>query len=457
MTSHRFVRPFSPETYRQRRLKLGQQLQKESDGDFVAVLWSGSELVRNNSSHFPFRATSDFLYLSGFSEPETLIVISSVKGKISTAMGLRPRDLSTQRGSEIWEGERLGVERAEKHLLVDEAFDCHKMEEFLHRKLGQARSLFWVWGQFPDLDSRITRMISRINHAQRGLPNLTHVQDYRPVLHEMRRKKSSEEIELMRRSATIAAHGHLRAMATTRPGHYEYQIQAEVEREFKRLGAQHTAYNSIVASGNNACTLHYISNNCLVKKTDLILIDAGAELDGYASDITRTYPVSGTFSAVQRAVYEIVLEAQLAAIATAKVGAEITKPHQAASRVIAAGLKTLGFFKRESVATILKKNLWRPYFPHGTSHWLGLDVHDAGGYKNPARPHQDMVLSEGSVITVEPGLYFREDDKTVPARYRGIGIRIEDDVHITRKGPDVLSAACPKSIADIEAACGPKL
>jgi Xaa-Pro aminopeptidase len=351
----------------------------------------------------------------------------------------------------------LGVERAAKAMHLDDAFDIHHADKVLRSLISETRSVFWSVGLYPEWDQKLIQMIADLTRNQRGAPFISSIHDVRIPLHEMRKVKSKEEIEVMRRSGNIAAHGHLRAMATAKPGQYEYQVGAEIEREFKRLGAQAPAYNSIIATGNNACTLHYTANNQQLKAGQLILIDAGAELHGYASDITRTFPVSGRFSPAQREIYEVVLDAQREAIRSAKAGVNITKTHDVATRVLSEGLKHLGIIKNTSAQTIHRKGLFKAYMPHGTSHWLGLDVHDAGRYKRWNEPMKPSELPAGSVITVEPGLYFRADDKTVPAKYRGIGIRIEDDVHVTRSGPDVLTAKCPKTVEEIEAACGPKL
>jgi Xaa-Pro aminopeptidase len=456
MNLSRFIQPFTPKVYAERRKRLLDRLLKIEDS-FICLFWSGSEVVRNHTAHFPFRAQSDFLYLTGFSEPDTLLVLRARGGKTETLLGLRPRDLSPNRGSEVWEGERLGVERAAKAMHLDDAFDIHHADKVLRSLISETRSVFWSVGLYPEWDQKLIQMIADLTRNQRGAPFISSIHDVRIPLHEMRKVKSKEEIEVMRRSGNIAAHGHLRAMATAKPGQYEYQVGAEIEREFKRLGAQAPAYNSIIATGNNACTLHYTANNQQLKAGQLILIDAGAELHGYASDITRTFPVSGRFSPAQREIYEVVLDAQREAIRSAKAGVNITKTHDVATRVLSEGLKHLGIIKNTSAQTIHRKGLFKAYMPHGTSHWLGLDVHDAGRYKRWNEPMKPSELPAGSVITVEPGLYFRADDKTVPAKYRGIGIRIEDDVHVTRSGPDVLTAKCPKTVEEIEAACGPKL
>ncbi len=456
MNLSQFVGPFSAETYRQRRSQLMRGLAK-LEKDFVCIFYSGFEAIRNHTSHFPFRAHSDFLYLTGFAEPEALLILESKGGKFSTRMALRPRDLSPHRGSEIWEGERLGVERAPKVLGLDAAFDIHHADKEIRHALSRVTTLFWNLGVYSDWDRKVLDYVTYANSINRLIPNVLAIRDSRPVLHEMRKVKTAEEVEAMRRSGNIASQGHIRAMATTKVGHFEYQIAAEIEREFRRLGAQSPAYTSIVATGANACTLHYRAGPARVQKGDLILVDAGAELDGYASDITRCYPASGKFTKEQRAIYEVVLESQLAAIEAAKPGVKFNKPHDEAGKILSEGLKALKIIKGQSAQAIFKKGLWKKYMPHGTSHWLGLDVHDAGRYKMIDKPLESLPLVEGCVITVEPGLYFHKSDKSVPAQYRGIGIRIEDDVHVTRSGPEVLTAACPKTVEAIEAACGPRL
>ncbi|MBN8554815.1 MAG: aminopeptidase P N-terminal domain-containing protein [Deltaproteobacteria bacterium] len=447
--------PFSVKTYRQRRDRLMKELSK-NEQSFTAFFWSGSEIVRNYDSHFPFRANSDFLYLTGCSEPDTLILLQKIGNKTRTSIGVRPRDLSHERGSEIWEGERLGVERAPKALGFDEAFDIHKVQTIAEKYMSQAPTLFWGFGEYPEWDQKIVAMISKVHHNNRGIAIVKNIRDPRPALHEIRKVKTSEEVAIMRRSAEVAARGHIRAMRTTKAGQFEYQIAAEVEREFKKGGSEFPAYGSIVATGNNACTLHYRANNTKVKDGEIILIDAGAEYQGYASDITRCYPISGKFSPPQKEVYNWVLKSQIAAIKAVKPGVDFFKPHIAAVKVLCEGLSKMKIIK-QSPKVILKKGLWKNFMPHGTSHWLGLDVHDRGVYKRVENPSESVKLMPGNVLTIEPGLYFRKDDKRVPAAYRGIGIRIEDDVLVTKKSYDVLSESCPKTVEDIEAACGPKL
>lgn len=455
MSAKRFVDPFPLSTYRSRRQKLVRALSRH-EPDFVALFWSGSEQIRNHTNTFPFRAHSDFLYLTGFAEPETLLILAHQKEKTREILGLRPRDLSANRGSEIWEGERVGIERAPKILGVDEAFDIAKVDSTLSDLFSKTRILFWTSGIFEEWDEKLQGLVAEVHMKMRLVCQIEGILDPRPWLHEMRKQKSLDELKIMKASADIAAEGHRRAMQVLKPGLKEYQVEAEVLRTFRYHGAHSISYSPIVAGGNNACVLHYRDNSAELKSGDLLLMDAGAEYHGYASDITRVFPVNGRFSPAQREVYEWVLKAQLAAIRAAKRGAAYHAPHDAATRVLCKALKAMKIIKGRSEAEIFSKGLYKPYFPHGTSHWLGLEVHDVGRYRetNVDRP---VRLQVGNVITIEPGLYFRKDDQSVPQKYRGIGIRIEDDVAITNRGPWILSEKCPKTISEIESLCGPRL
>ncbi|TVQ78046.1 MAG: M24 family metallopeptidase [Bradymonadales bacterium] len=445
--SNRFFGPFSKQSYQRRRQELFRRLEKESP-DFVAIFWSGSEQIRNRTNHYPFRVDSNFFYLTGFSEPESLLLMRRSGGKNKVVLALRARDLSTNRGSEIWEGERLGAERAVKTLGIDEAIENSKVEELLQDSLKAVSTVFWDVGGYPEWDRKLASWMQMICQLRaRALA------PYRLVglcesLGEMRKIKSTEELQVMRQSAEIASEGHIRAMQMIRPGAFEYQVVAEAEREFKKRGATDTAYQTICAVGENACTLHYHWNRDLIKKGQLLLMDAGAEFEGYASDITRSFPADGKFSKVQKEVYQIVLEAQKAAIESARVGAAWNRPHLAAVEVISEGLASLKWIKN-SKKEILKKSLWKKYMPHSVSHWIGLDVHDVGRYED--EKGKPVKLEPGFVMTIEPGLYFSKRDSSIPSNYQGIGVRIEDDVAIAKKGPQVLSGSCPKEIQEIEA------
>jgi len=446
MRSEDVIQPFSLKTYQDRRRKLATKINQEF-GDFVAIFWSGVEYDRTAGNHFMFRATSDFLYLTGLSEPDTLLAIEMRKGKFKDYLGLRPRDLSPNRGSEIWEGERVGVERAPKVIGVSQAFSIHKWKEETQKILSGHERLFWKMGQFKEVDSILVPMAAKLRDARKGSVGIHEFMDPGFILHELRKVKSAEEIQIMRQSANIAARGHIRAMEIIKPRLMEFQVAAEVEKEFKKQGAAALAYNSIVATGNNACTLHYHANNQPVKKGDLMLMDAGAEFKGYASDITRCFPADGVFSPAQREVYSWVLKAQKAAIQAVKPGASFHAPHEIAVKILSEALRALGIV-RKPTKEIIAKRLYAPFFPHGTSHWIGLDVHDCGVYYDSKG--KSVKLKAGNSLTVEPGLYFRADDKRVLTKYRGIGVRIEDDVVVTSSGREVLSRDCPKEIDEIE-------
>lgn len=415
--------------------------------NFVVLLWSGSEQRRNADSNFAFRATSDFLYLTGFSEPETMMLLVSSAGKQKSLIGVRPRDLSHNRGSEIWEGERVGVERAPKLLGFDEAFDVHDTQKLVSEHLKQAQNVYWSFGEFAEWDKHLLEIARKILDSSRGPDHIKNWIEPRPYLADMRSRKSSEEIRIMRQSAKIASKAHIEAMKTVRVGGYEYQVQAETERVFLMEGASASSYTSIVAAGNNACTLHYRENRKRLEKDDLVLMDAGAEYEGYASDITRCFPASGKFTEAQAEIYSWVLKANKAAIKAVRPGASFKKPHETALRVVCEGLSKMKIIKKPA-SRIYSEKLFAPFMPHGTSHFLGLDVHDPGDtVDSKAKPTK---LQVGNVITIEPGLYFRSDDRRVPKKYRGIGVRIEDDVAVTKSGSEVLSRDCPKEIKEIE-------
>lgn len=452
MAADQFMGPFSKSTYQKRRSDLAKRLSRD-DSDFLALVWSGSEQRRNRYNSYAFRAASNFLYLTGFSEPEAMLLIRRSKGKLKTTLCLRPRDLSPHRGSEIWEGERLGVERAMKTLGVDEAVDIHKLDECLSDQLSGVSTVFWDLGEYPEWDQKIAERIKLISYGRNKGKYPHRVIALSASLGEMRKKKSSEELEVMRHSAEIAAQGHIRAMQIIRPGMFEYEIQAETEKEFRKRGAFEPAYTSICATGANACTLHYHSNRQRIEKGDVFLMDAGAEYQGYASDITRSFPATGEFSKAQAEAYSWVLEAQKEAIRAVKPGVAWSKPHDTAVEVLSEGLRALKVLK-ESKKTILEKSLWRRYMPHGTSHWIGMDVHDVGAYDDENATA--LRLEIGNVLTIEPGLYFPKADKKVPSSLRGLGIRIEDDVAVSKKGADVLSSSCPKEIEELRALRAPR-
>jgi Xaa-Pro aminopeptidase len=420
--------------YASRRQRLAEAL-----GDAVAVVPTAPERVRNRDSHYPYRFDSHFYYLTGFTEPEAVLVLSEKKSILFC------RERNEER--EIWEGLRHGPQAARERFGFDEAHPVAKLDEEMVRLLENRPALFYPMGADPAWDARALAWLNALRSRVRaGIAAPERMQDVRAVIDDMRLVKDAHELGVMRRAARIAAAAHRRAMQRARPGRYEYEIEAELLYEFRRNGAQFPAYSPIVAGGANACVLHYVANDALLREGDLLLIDAGCELDGYASDLTRTYPVNARFSAAQREVYELVLAAQRAALASVRAGSAWNEPHDAAVKVLAQGMIDLGLVPG-GLDQVLEKETYKRFYMHRTGHWLGLDVHDAGDYK---RQGNWRTLAPGMVLTVEPGLYIRAADD-VPERLRNIGIRIEDDVLVAPNGCEVLTAEAPKAIADIEA------
>ena len=411
-------------------------------GEGVAVVATAPERVRNRDTHFPYRFDSHFYYLSGFPEPEAVVVL--VAGDAPRSL-LFCREKNEER--ETWEGFRYGPAAARERFGFDEAHPISALDEKLAALLENQPALFYPLGADAEWDARAIRWLNMVRLKVRaGIAAPERVHDVRGLIDEMRLVKDVQEAMLMRRAARIAAAAHRRAMQATRPGRNEYEIEAELLYEFRRNGAQFPAYSPIVAGGANACVLHYVFNDAVLREGDLLLIDAGCELDGYASDITRTFPVSGRFSGAQRAAYDIVLAAQAAAIAKVRPGNGWNEPHDAAVRVLAQGMRDLKLLQG-SLDEILEKETYKRFYMHRTGHWLGLDVHDAGEYK---RAGSWRALAPGNALTVEPGLYIRAADD-VPQDLRNIGIRIEDDVLVTEAGCEVITAEAPKALADVEA------
>jgi Xaa-Pro aminopeptidase len=423
--------------FKTRRQKL---IQKMSDG--VAIIPTSPELIRNRDSHYPYRFDSYFYYLTGFKEPEALLVI--IAGDDSKSI-LFCRDKDIER--EIWDGFRYGAEAAKAEFGFDEAYSIHQLDEVMPKLLGNQSKLFYSLGADPVWDIRVTGWMNQVKAQVRsGVFAPDEIIDVRKSLDEVRLYKSAYEIDLMRRSACIAASAHQRAMQKVRAGKMEYEIEAEFLHEFYRMGAQAPAYTSIVAGGANACTLHYNANNCMLKEGDLLLIDAGCELDGYASDITRTFPVNGKFSGAQKDIYQLVLAAQLAAISKIHSQNHWNAPHEAALDVLAQGFIDLKLCKG-SKEEVLDTGTYRQFYMHRTGHWLGLDVHDAGEYKDKSGNWR--MLEAGMMLTVEPGCYIRPADN-VPEHFWNIGIRIEDDALVTETGCEIITANAPKTISEIE-------
>jgi Xaa-Pro aminopeptidase len=411
-------------------------------GHGIAIVPTAPERQRNRDSDFPFRFDSYFHYLTAFPEPEAVLVL--VAGDTPKSV-LFCREKNVER--EIWDGYRYGPIAAHETFGVDEAYAYTRLDELMPVLMANQPALYYTPGLDTAWDGRVMGWLNAVRAQIRvGITAPTEIRDVHVLLDEMRLIKDASEIATMRRAAAISAEAHCRAMRVTRPGLAEYQVEAELLHEFRREGSQSPAYGSIVASGPNACVLHYRENHRTMKDGDMLLIDAGCELDGYASDITRTFPVNGRFSGPQKAVYDVVLAAQAAAIAEVKPGNTYNRTHDAATRVLAQGMIDLGLCQGPLDA-LLESGDYRRFYMHKTGHWLGLDVHDTGEYKIAGewRP-----LQAGMVLTVEPGFYIREGDD-IPRDFWNIGVRIEDDVLVTASGCDVISSGVPKTTADIEA------
>ncbi|OGA23170.1 MAG: Xaa-Pro aminopeptidase [Betaproteobacteria bacterium RIFCSPLOWO2_02_FULL_67_26] len=408
----------------------------------VAIVPTAPERSRNRDAHYPYRFDSYFYYLTGFAEPEAVLVIVAGAAPMSI---LFCRDRNPER--EIWDGFRHGPEAARAAFGFDEAHSIDRLDALVPELLADRDALYCHLGADTAWDTRVTGWINRVRERSRsGVTAPSEVKDVHALLDEMRLVKGPEELAVMRRAAAITAGAHRRAMRAARPGRAEFEIEAELLHEFRRHGAQAPAYSPIVASGSRACVLHYVQNDGVLKDGELLLIDAGCELDGYAADLTRTFPVSGTFSAPQREVYDLVLAAQAAAIAAVQPGNRWDAPHRAAVNVLAQGLIDLKLLSG-ALAGIVETEAYKKYYMHRTGHWLGLDVHDAGEYK---RGGEWRSFVPGMVLTVEPGCYIRAGEG-VPERFAGIGVRIEDDVVVTDAGAEVLTQDAPKSPGDIEA------
>ena len=411
-------------------------------GEGVAVIPTAPERARNRDSHYPYRYDSYFYYLTGFQEPEAVLVLA---GGAEPRALLYCREKNPER--ETWDGFRHGPEGARERFGFDEAHAIAALDEAMPALLADRAALWYPVGADAEWDARAMRWLNAVRaNARAGVAAPQALHDVRAPLDEMRLLKDAHELALMRRAAAISAAAHRRAMLAARPGRREYEIEAELLHEFRVSGAQFPAYSPIVAGGANACVLHYVQNDALLDEGALLLVDAGCELEGYAADITRTFPVNGRFSGAQREVYEIVLAAQRAALDQVRAGCAFNAPHDAAVRVLAQGMLDLKLLAG-SLDQALEKETYKRFYMHRTGHWLGLDVHDAGDYK---RAGAWRTLEPGMTLTVEPGLYLRAADD-VPERLRGIGVRIEDDVLVTALGCEVLTAAAPKALAEIEA------
>jgi Xaa-Pro aminopeptidase len=414
-------------------------------GEGVLVLFAADAAIRNNDVEHEYRQDSDFYYLTGFDEPESVLVLSTIHQQ-KFVLFVRPRDPER----ETWDGARVGVEGAVSELGASVAFPIAELAEKLPDWLENAERLYYRLGRNRDEDDQILRAIERTRpRARRGSSFPTQIVDPATVLHEMRRRKAPLEIDLMTRAVDITGEAHVAAMAAAKPGMYEYEIEALLRNVFRRHGSERTAYAPIVGSGPNATVLHYHKNNRRMEPGDLLLIDAGTEYGYYAADVTRTFPVGGKFTTPQREIYDLVLAAQDASIAATRPGATIDDVHMASVRVLAEGMVALGLIEGP-VEDAIKEERYKRYYMHKTSHYLGMDVHDVGRYFERGQPRP---LEPGVVITVEPGLYVPVNDDKAPQQYRGIGVRIEDDVLVTADGHRVLSDAIPRRTADVERAC----
>jgi Xaa-Pro aminopeptidase len=411
--------------------------------DGLAILPAAGEVIRNRDVHYPFRQSSDFSYLTGFPEPDAVAVLAPGRKEGELILFCRPRDPEREQ----WDGARAGVEGAVADYGADQAYPLSDLETQMPGLIDGRARLYYPVGADRDFDARVLGWVNQVRaNARKGASPPDTFITIESVLHEQRLRKSPAELKVMRRAAHISAEAHRHLMRVCRPGCRESELESEFLHRCATQGARWQAYQPIVGGGSNACVLHYVSNQAELRDGDLVLVDAGCELDGYSSDITRTFPVNGRFTPPQRALYELVLEAQAAAIANASPGNRWNEPHEAALRVLTKGLLGLGILSGK-LNKLLKDEAYKPYYMHRTGHWLGMDVHDVGTYK---REGQWRTLEPGMVLTVEPGLYMPATE-AVPEPYRLIGIRIEDDVLITEDGNEVLSAAAPKDPDAIEA------
>jgi Xaa-Pro aminopeptidase len=432
----------TPEVYAHRRAAALAAL-----GDGAALVFGAPHAIRSGDAEYRYRQSSDLWYLCGWEDPEAAALLRP-GAEHPFVLFVQPKE----RSREVWTGFRPGVEGARERYGADAAFPIAELPSRLGELLVGWGTLHYAFGEDADRDRTVFRAVqapARVA-ARNGLATPHHLVDARRLLGEMRLFKDDAEIATLRRAAAITAEAHIAAMRLGRPGVAEYEVEAEIDGLFRRRGGDGPGYTTIVGGGANACVLHYISNRAPLRAGDLCLVDAGCEYACYTADVTRTWPVSGRFTAPQRRLYELVLDAQRVAIDAARAGRPYKAMHDAAVRVLTQGMVDTGLLEGE-VDTLIADEAYRRYYMHGTGHWLGLDVHDAGAYHLCGA---SRLLAPGMVLTVEPGIYVPPDDESAPAEYRGIGIRIEDDVLVTAGDPDVLTAACPKAVAEVEATCG---
>jgi len=438
------------EIYQSRRLKLAEQIQSKT-GSGIAIISTAPELARNRDSEFPYRHDSDFFYLTGFDEPGATLVIIVQDKSVESHLFCRPKDLER----EIWDGIRLGPDAAPESLGLEFAYSNQELDTKLSELLSRHEAIYLRLAENAESDRRLRHWMEQVRKQSRsGLNPPTQLHDVDALIHEMRLFKDAHEIDIMKRAAAISARAHIRAMHTCKPGMREYQLEAELLHEFRFHGSQSVAYNSIVATGENACILHYRAGNAQLQSGDLCLIDAGCELDSYASDITRTFPVNGKFTGPQRALYEITLLAQEAAIAETRPGNTFIQPHEAAVKVLTQGLldeKLLKLTELGSLENAIETGAYRRFYMHRTSHWLGMDVHDVGSYREASTQTEKpwRILQPNMALTIEPGLYIRPAEDISEA-FWNIGIRIEDDAVVTASGCELISRGVPVKAEEIE-------
>jgi Xaa-Pro aminopeptidase len=431
------------ETFARRRTAFFEAMAMASPSA-VAVLPAAPVYPRNNDVDHEYRQDSDFFYLTGFDEPESVLVLDAQERKVT--LFVRPRD----REREIWDGPRAGVDGAKAHYGADDAFVVSELGEKLPNLLQNRRRIYYRLGASRAFDDRLLGAIDKVRGRQRtGVTAPTEIVDPGAILHEMRLRKMPVEVETMRSATRITGEAHGLAMARTRPGMREYEVEALLLDTFRRHGSERPAYGSIVGSGPNACVLHYRKNDRAIAAGDLLLIDAGCEYGYYASDVTRTFPVGRDFTREQQAIYELVLQAQDEGIRAVRPGVTLDEIHKLSIDIITRGLVRLGLLAGE-VDKLIETEAYKRFFMHRTSHWLGMDVHDVGAYYVDGKARR---LEAGMVLTVEPGVYVAPDEPTVDAKWRGIGVRIEDDVLVTASGPEVLTAGIPKTVDEVRRAC----
>ena len=429
-----------PSTFAERRRRVLADLPEGG----ALLLPTHGEVVRSNTTMFPFRPQSDFYYLSGFPEPDAWLLLKKGGEDAGFHLFVLPRD----RERETWTGVRSGTEGAKERFGADHAWPLPELDEQLARLLADVDVLYFAFGRHPAREGRLHRVLTKVRTGRKPALGPATLCDPEGLLAEMRLVKTPEELAVMRKGVEISAEAHVEAMRAVRPGMHEYEIQALVEYVFRRRGAWGWAYPSIVAGGANACILHYVKNDDVFRERELMLVDAGAEVDGYATDITRTTPVGARYEGAQRDVVAVVLEVQRKAIEAVKPGASINGIHEQVLRDLTQGMVDLGVLAGD-VEELIADKKHEAYYPHRTSHWLGVDVHDVGRYNLRSGPHKPLAV--GNVLTVEPGLYFPPDDERLTAAFRGIGVRIEDDVLVTESGFEVLTKAVPKQIDEVEA------